>query len=64
MATRTELVCQQQFSANGKDYGIGDVIPKKDFMAWPDESLPNRLNYGYVKYETVEVDDKTPAKPE
>jgi hypothetical protein len=63
MATRTELVCVQQFAANGKDYGVGDVIPKKDVQAWPDESLPNRLNNGFVKYDTVEVPDKEPKAP-
>lgn len=58
MATRTELVCVKQFSAFGKDYGIGDIIPKKDYTVWPDETLPNRLNHGFVKYDTVEVADK------
>lgn len=63
MAFKTELVCKQQFEAYDKAYGVGDIVPADDYAVWPEGTLANRLNYGFVKYEAIEVPDEKPRKP-
>lgn len=49
------LVCQKEFEAFGHRYQEGRPIPAAHFNAWPGNTLVNRLNYGFVKYDQVDA---------
>lgn len=41
------------FSAFGKDYAIGDILPDSEFAAWPDGTVENRLKNGFLKHRVL-----------
>lgn len=47
---RAALVAVNSFSQFGNEYAAGAEIPAEHYQKWPDETLPNRLNGGDVKW--------------
>lgn len=56
------LRCKVSFTVNDKTYNGGDIIPLEDHIAWPPESLPNRLMNGFVAWAPIDAPVDTPAK--
>lgn len=60
------------FTSGGVDYNPGAVIDldsperQEELARWPEDAVKNRLNNGFLTYDTVDVDVEEPKaeKPE
>jgi hypothetical protein len=65
---KTIIKVLKGFVSGGVDYAPGSVIdpesPKDqdDLSRWPDDALKNRLNNGFLTYDTVDIEEKAAEK--
>lgn len=58
------------FTSGGVDYNPGAVIDldspdrQEELARWPDDAVKNRLNNGFLTYDTVDVEEPKDEKPE